>query len=55
MRFKDPELGDERIITKFACAPIYVEETHEWVWLERVTIRQRYYGILGWVTFAEIP
>ncbi|NBW13934.1 MAG: hypothetical protein EBR82_38615 [Caulobacteraceae bacterium] len=55
MRFKEPEVGDERIIRKFAWTPIYIEDTREWVWLERVTIRQRNYGISGWLTEGEIP
>ena len=55
MRYKEPEVGDERIIRKFAWVPIYVEDTREWVWLERVTIRQRNYGINGWLTVGEIP
>ena len=44
MRFKiEPKyvLGDYRIITKFLFLPVVID--NEVRWLEKVTIRQRYY------------
>lgn len=42
---KKPEIGDTRIIRRFAWFPVLLER--EIRWLEQVTIEQMY-GIFGW-------
>ena len=57
---KRPELGDERIRTFFAWLPTFIPQSRKNVWLESVTVQERYgfYGLteprLGWRIIREV-
>ena len=53
MRYRPPQPGDTRTITKFALLPCSTVEDHEWRWMERVTIEQRFFERSAGITMPR--
>lgn len=57
---KEPELGDCRIRRRFAWLPVFIPDTRKVVWLEWVTVEEKYtiVGVTqlcyGWRVVREV-
>lgn len=57
---KQPELGETRIRRRFAWLPIFIQDTRKQVWLEWVTVEEKYSIIgvsqlrYGWRVIREV-